>query len=140
MSTNNNSDAIGVKLFQAAKTLAEKNYPVGWGGAAAMLTQSGKVLTSVAPEVALEGIGLCMETGSICEAHKLQEPITHTLCISRRDEQSQFKILSPCGVCQERLVHWGYDLQAAITNDDNEVVFKSLKELMPHHWAAAFEE
>jgi len=127
-------------LYSAAKKLAEKNYPTGWGGAAAMMTDSGVILTSVAPEVLLEGIGLCMEVGSICEAHKLQQKITHTLCLTRKDENSEFKVLSPCGVCQERLLFWGGNIKAAITNGENKLIFKALKELMPYHWLSAFDE
>jgi len=139
MQSDKNENAIEIALFNAAKELAEKNYPTGWGGAAALRTESGKILTSVAPEVQLEGIGLCMETGSICEAHKLQENVTHSLCISRKDENSPFKILSPCGVCQERLLYWGKDLKVAVTNPENEVLFKSLSDLMPWHWIGALE-
>ena len=127
-------------LYTAAKQLAMKNYPIGWGGAAAMVTESGRILTSVAPEVLQEGLGLCMEVGSICEAHKLKEKITHSLCIARSDEKSEFKILTPCGVCQERLLFWGENVQAAITNKDNKIKFKSLKQLMPYHWLAAFKQ
>ncbi|MEH0055650.1 cytidine deaminase, partial [Vibrio alginolyticus] len=46
-----------------------------------------------------------------------------------------FLILSPCGVCQERLVHWGGDVKAAITTSGNALVFKTIRELMPHHWS-----
>lgn len=48
-----------------------------------------------------------MEVGAILEAHKLDEVVTHSLCIYREDENSTFVILTPCGICQERLVHWG---------------------------------
>jgi cytidine deaminase len=123
-------------LYEAAVTLATKRYPQGWGGAAAIRTETGKILTSVAPDIKNETLGLCMEVGAYLEAHKLNEAVTHSLCVSREDEASDFKILTPCGVCQERLVHWGGKVLAAITNPENKVIFKQLRDLQPHHWSA----
>ncbi|KZK91448.1 cytidine deaminase [Pseudovibrio sp. Ad46] len=67
-----------------------------------------------------------MEVGAILEAHKLDEVVTHSLCICRDDENSPFVILTPCGICQERLVHWGGDVKAAVSNSDNKLIFKNL--------------
>ncbi|MEZ8444497.1 cytidine deaminase [Vibrio splendidus] len=128
-------DDIGKLLYKSAVELIESRYPNGWGGAAAVRTESGKILTSVAPDVKNDGLSLCMEVGAYLEAHKLNEAVTHSLCICREDENSEFLILSPCGICQERLVHWGGNVQAAITTLDNALVFKSLRELMPNHWS-----
>lgn len=36
-----------------------------------MLTEGGRILTSVSPEVINASAELCMETGAILEAHKL---------------------------------------------------------------------
>ncbi len=72
-----------------------------------MLTDDGKLRTSVAPEVINAGTELCLETGAILEAHKLNTKITHTFYIVRDDENSQFKILTPCWICQERFRYWG---------------------------------
>lgn len=129
-------DDICKSLYQNAVELIEARYPKGWGGAAAIRTESGKILTSIAPDVKNDGLSLCMEVGAYLEAHKLNEAVTHSLCICRENELSEYLILSPCGICQERLVHWGGDVQAAITTKDNTLVFKSLRELMPHHWSS----
>lgn len=48
-----------------------------------------------------------METGAIVEAHKFGKKVTHSICLARADESSELKILSPCGICQERLFYWG---------------------------------
>ncbi|WP_217511789.1 cytidine deaminase [Vibrio metschnikovii] len=128
-------ESIETDLYDAAAQLIEKRYPTGWGGAAAVRTQSGKILTSVAPEVKNDALSLCMEVGAYLEAHKLNEVVTHSLCICREDEHGEFLVLSPCGICQERLVHWGGDVRAAISTEKNELVFKTLRELMPHHWS-----
>lgn len=91
-------------LYEAAVMLIQNRYPKGFGGAAAIRTESGKILTSVAPDTKHDGLSLCMEVGAYLEAHKLNEAVTHSLCICREDENSEFLILSPCGICQERLV------------------------------------
>ncbi|WP_310620329.1 cytidine deaminase [Flexibacterium corallicola] len=129
------SNEIEQSLFKAAIQLIERRYPIGWGGAAAIRTASGKILTSVAPDTKNDGLSLCMEVGSILEAHKLDEDVTHSLCICRESEHEPYLILTPCGICQERLVHWGGGVMAAISNADNKLVFKSLRELQPHHWS-----
>ncbi|HGE6053134.1 TPA: cytidine deaminase [Vibrio cholerae] len=128
-------ESIEKDLYDAAAQLIVKRYPTGWGGAAAVRTQSGKILTSVAPDVKNDALSLCMEVGAYLEAHKLNEVVTHSLCIYREDEHGEFLVLSPCGICQERLVHWGGDVRAAISTEKNELVFKTLRELMPHHWS-----
>ncbi len=123
------------ELNNAAVDLIKKRYPLGWGGAAAVRTETGKILTSIAPDTINDALSLCMEVGAFLEAHKLNEKVTHSLCICREDESSEFLVLSPCGVCQERLVHWGGDVKAAISTKENKLVFKTIRELMPHHWS-----
>jgi cytidine deaminase len=123
------------KLFEAAKNLINLRYPTGWGGAAAIATESGKILTSIAPDTKNDALSLCMEVGACLEAHKLNERVTHSLCICRESEASEFIILTPCGICQERLSHWGGSVSVAISNPASELIFKSLRELMPHHWS-----
>lgn len=128
-------DQIGKDLYNAAVELIKVRYPIGFGGAAAVRTKSGKILTSVAPDVKNDALSLCMEVGAYLEAHKLNEIVTHSLCICRENEEGKFLILSPCGICQERLIHWGNDVKAAVTTKNNELIFKTIGELMPYHWS-----
>ena len=121
--------------MQKAQELIISRYPTGWGGAAAIATNSGKILTSIAPDTKNDALSLCMEVGALLEAHKLNEKVTHSLCIYRKNEKSEFIVLSPCGICQERLVHWGGDVSVAITNPDNKLIFKPIRELQPYHWS-----
>ncbi|MES2825619.1 MAG: cytidine deaminase [Pseudomonadota bacterium] len=123
------------ELFEAAKKLINFRYPTGWGGAAALATESGKILTSVAPDTKNDSLALCMEVGACLEAHKLNEKITHSLCICRESEQAEFIILTPCGICQERLSHWGGGVSVAVSSIENKLMFKKLRELMPFHWS-----
>ena len=129
---------IGKELYHEAINLIENRYPVGWGGAAAVRTETGRIITSISPEVENDSLSLCMEVGAYLEAHKLNEAVTHTICVSRDDEYSEYKILTPCGICQERLVYWGVDVLAAVTNEGQKIVFKTLRELQPYHWSSAF--
>ncbi|OCA55947.1 hypothetical protein [Photorhabdus namnaonensis] len=77
-----------------------------------------------------------MEIGTYLEAHKLNEAVTHSLCLCREDTGYEYIILTPCGICQKRLIHWGGSVKAAVTNEKNELLFKAIRELRPYHWSA----
>ncbi len=104
------------------------------GGVAILRIETGKYLISVWPECANSSADLCAEVGAICEAHKLNSKVTHSLCICRQRDNEPYEILSPCGICQERLFFWGKDVKCAISTKDNRVVFKTLEELQPYYW------
>ena len=74
----------------------------------------------------------------MCEAHKYNEKVTHCLCVTREDENSPYTVLSPCGICQERLRYWGKDVQVGVTTGGDELLFVELKELQPYHWSNAY--
>lgn len=125
------------KLVDAAIALVQSRYPEWqvWEGAAAMYTASGKILTSTYAESPNEGAGLCHETGAICEAHKLGERLTATVCVTRAEDGS-FHILAPCGICQERLWFWGVDVAAAVPVEGQPQRWqtRTLDQLQPHYW------
>lgn len=125
-------------LFMTAVEFIKTRYPTGWGGAAVIRTEDGKMLISVAPEVNNASAELCIETGAICEAHKLNAKVTHCICVVRDNPQSGFKVLTPCGICQERLRYWGGDVLVGVTDPDNSLKFVPLKELMPYWWHNAY--
>ncbi|MDQ0205702.1 cytidine deaminase [Alkalicoccobacillus murimartini] len=128
------------KLFEAVMELIEKRYPSGWGGAAAVALEDGSILTSIAPEVINASTELCMETGAILEAHKLNRKVTHSLCVVRDTEQAKPKVLTPCGVCQERLFYWGPDVKVAVSLPVEPIEYKTLSEVQPFHWSKAYGE
>ena len=130
---------IEKRMFQIAKELIEKRYPEGWGGAAVIHTAQDHYFSSVAIETANSSASLCIEVGAMCEAHKYNEKVTHCLCIVREDEHSAYKVLTPCGICQERLRYWGEDVQVGVTEKDNNLLFAELKELQPYHWTKAYD-
>lgn len=128
------------KLYGIVIDLIKERYPAGWGGAVAVRLEDDTFLTSVAPEIINDSTNLCMETGAILEAHKLNKRVTHSICIVRDDEKSEFKVLSPCGICQERLFYWGPAVKAAVSLPGQDLTFKTLSEMQPYHWTAAYDE
>jgi len=129
---------IEQEMYRMATELITRRYPKGWGGAAIIHTEDDRYLSSVAIETANSSVILCIETGAIAEAHKYNVKVTHCLCVIREDENSPFKILSPCGVCQERLRFWGTGVMVGVTTPENLVKFVNLDELQPYHWTTAY--
>lgn len=124
------------KLVDAAIHFIKSRFPkVGDWDTAAMYTHKGKILTSTYVESPNVGAGLCNETGSICEAHKLEEKITASVCVGR-SPQGDFEIVTPCGVCQERLFFWGTDVEVAVPDlaDAKKWIAKKLIEVQPFYW------
>lgn len=132
------NSGIKNEMYHRAVELIEKRYPIGWGGAGVVRTANGNYYTSVSIETANASAVLCIETGAMLEAHKYNEKVTHCMCLVREDENSPYRILSPCGICQERLRYWGEDVQVAVTTEDNTIKFIALHELQPYHWTKAY--
>ena len=123
-------------MLEKAREFIDKRYPKGWGGCAVMYTQEGEFLISVYLDSHNSAAELCMETGAMCEAQKYDYTITHSLCVSRENENGELKILTPCGICQERLRYWG-GVKVAVSNPQNTIIFKSLDEISTHYWREA---
>ena len=126
------------KMVSIAKELIVTRYPKGWGGAAVIRTEDDSYYSSVYLEAPNEAACSCIETGAICEAHKYNKKVTHCICIIRNDENSKFQVLSPCGICQERLRYWGEKVKVGVTTNDNTLLFVELKDLQPYHWSNAY--
>jgi len=131
---------IEKEMYRRAVELIEKRYPFGWGGAGVVHTENGNYYTSVSIDTANASAVLCIETGAMLEAHKYNEKVTHCLCLIRKSEKSEYQVLSPCGICQERLRYWGEDVQVAVTSKDREIKFVELRELQPYHWTNAYSK
>lgn len=130
---------VDQKLVDTAIAFIRQRYPdnAAWKGAAAMYTETGRILTSTYVEAPNEAASLCHETGAICEAHKLGERIVASVCVSRGEDGS-FHILTPCGICQERLYVWGGDLEVAVPQpaEGGAPVWRSVKlsDIQPYYW------
>ena len=129
---------IESEMYKKAVELIEKRYPKGWGGAGVVCTSRGSYYTSVSIETANASAVVCIELGAMLEAHKFNERVTHCMCLVRDDERSPFRVLSPCGICQERLRFWGTDVQVAVTSNEENIKFVTLGELQPYHWTNAY--
>jgi len=129
---------IEQEMYARVTEFIQKRFPSGWGGAAVMRTEDNCFLISVALESANGGAVLCMETGALCEAQKYNKKITHSLCVVRETENSPFKVLTPCGICQERLLYWGGDVKVGITAGGDRLEFKTLREVQPYSWTKAY--
>lgn len=132
--------SIEQTLYDTAVDFIKNRYPTGWGGAAVIHTDDDRFLISVAIDVFNASAELCIETGAICEAHKFNVKVTHCICVVRDDESSEFKVLTPCGICQERLRFWGEDVLVGVTTMDKSLKFVRLGELMPYYWGKAYED
>jgi len=126
-------------LYDTAVDFIKNRYPTGWGGAAVIHTDDNRFLISVAIDVFNASAELCIETGAICEAHKWNVGVTHCICVVRDDEHSEFKVLTPCGICQERLRFWGENVMVGVTTSDKSLKFVRLGELMPYYWGKAYD-
>ncbi len=131
--------SIEQTLYDTAIEFIKNRYPTGWGGAAVIHTDDDRYLISVAIDVFNASAELCIETGAICEAHKWNVGVTHCICVVRDDEHSEFKVLTPCGICQERLRFWGEDVMVGVTTNDKSLKFVRLGELMPYYWGKAYD-
>jgi cytidine deaminase len=128
-------------LVNAAIDFIKARFPkIGdWDGAAAMYTKTGKILTSTYAESPNDGAGLCNETGSICEAHKLGEEVTASVCVGRSPE-GEFHIIAPCGICQERLFFWGPKVEVGVPHPEDPRIWlsKQLQEVQPFYWRTPY--
>lgn len=129
---------IEQRMYELAVNFIMQRYPKGWGGAAVIHTEDDRYLISVAPEVMNSSAELCIETGAICEAHKFGVGVTHCICVVRDGEDDGFKVLTPCGICQERLRYWGEDVLVGVTDEEETLKFVRLGEIMPYYWGKAY--
>ena len=128
-------------LVDAAVELLNRRFPAMEGIAAAMYTEAGSILTGVFFQPEWGGGGLCAETGAICEAEKRNQKVTASVCVSRLSGTHPIVILTPCGICQERLFHWGDQVEVAVPNpaDPTRWMAKTLREIQPYYWVNVFK-
>ncbi|HMN30849.1 MAG TPA: cytidine deaminase, partial [Caldilineaceae bacterium] len=131
---------IDQSLYQAAVDLLIARFPTTGGLAAALYTADGAVLSSVVFQPEWGGGGLCAETGALLEANKLNKRVTAVLCVSRLDAESPILIATPCGICQERLFHWGGEVEVAVPDpaDSGRWLAKTLRQVQPYYWVNVF--
>ena len=106
-----------------------------------MLLADGTVLTGTAPDAANPSVEVCHEVGPYCEAFRLAQPVVASVCLHRTPD-GDHRVLSPCGVCLERLAVYGADVRVAVPQPAAmyEVHWITLREALPHYWMLAFPD
>ncbi len=127
-------------LVDQAKALLEERYPGAGGIAAAMYTEVGEVLTGIVFDPEWGGGGLCAEAEPLLAAHRLGKRISAVATVGRLEANDPIVILSPCGICQERLYHWGLDVEIAVPDkqDGSLWMMRTLGQIQPHHWVGVY--
>ena len=110
-------------------------------GAAAMLLDDGTILTGTAPDVINPSVEVCHETEPYCAAFRLGRAIVASVCL-HREPGGRTVVLSPCGVCRERLAVHGPNVLVAVadTEDPALIIWKPLKEVLPDYWMTVFPD
>lgn len=93
------------------------------------------------PAVANPAIESCHEVEPFAAAYRLDQPIVASVCL-HRSAPDRFLVLSPCGVCRERLAVHGPDVLVAVAdqNDPTNAVWKPLRAVLPDYWQVVFTE
>ncbi|WP_298180798.1 cytidine deaminase [Saccharomonospora sp.] len=134
---------IGARLVAAATELLDDRFPgESEAGAAAMVLDDGTVLTSTAPPALNPAVELCHEVGALCEAYRLGRTVVASACVVRPGREADAWVLTPCGVCQERLRVHGPEVLVAVPEPDDPARWRMVRlgELQPHWWRAVFDE
>jgi cytidine deaminase len=106
-----------------------------------MLLGDGTILTGTAPDAVNPSVEVCHEIEPYCGAFRLAQPVVASVCLHRQPG-GRVVVLSPCGVCRERLAVHGPDVRVAVADrhDASVVVWKPLREVLPDYWMTAFPD
>lgn len=110
-------------------------------GAAAMLLDDGTILTGTAPTAMNPSVEVCHELEPYCAAFRLDRRVLASVCL-HREPGGRMLVLSPCGVCRERLAVHGPDVLVAVADqrDPTVPIWKPLRKVLPDYWMIAFAE
>lgn len=127
-------------LVDAAIELLNRRFADSGGVAAALYLDDGQIVTGINFDTEWGGGSLCAETGPICTANTLGRRVTASACVGKLGANEPIVILTPCGICQERLIYFGPDVQVAVPHPDDPTrwLSKSLNEVMPYYWVNAY--
>lgn len=135
--------AVDQALVDAAIDLAHGRFAgQPWSGAAALRLDNGTILTSTGPDAPNVAASLCHETGAICEAFKLGRKVVASVCVTAADNDNtgEYWILTPCGICQERLLAHGPDVEVGVPepSDPRRWHTLRLRDVQPHWFGRVF--
>ena len=126
----------------SCKDLIGSRFPDdGDHGAAAMLLGDGTILTGTAPDAVNPSVEVCHEIEPYCGAYRLNQRVVASVCLHRQ-LGGRTVVLSPCGVCRERLAVYGPGVLVAVADrsDPAVVVWKTLRDALPDYWMTAFPD
>jgi cytidine deaminase len=126
----------------SCKDLIDLRFPDdGDHGAAAMLLGDGTILTGTAPDAVNASVEVCHEIEPYCGAYRLNQRVVASVCLHRQ-LGGRTVVLSPCGVCRERLAVYGPGVLVAVADrsDPTVVVWKTLRDVLPDYWMTAFPD
>lgn len=129
-------------MVDACRTLIDSRFPDdSERGAAAVLLADGTILTGTSPDAANSSVEVCHEIEPYCGAFRLGQSIIASVCLHRVAD-GRFLVLSPCGVCRERLAVHGPDVLVAVADETDPTVvqWETLKDVLPHYWLTVFPE
>ena len=130
-----------LQTVEACRSLIRDRFPgVDPQGAAAMLLDDGTIETGTAPVAVNPAVQVCHETEPYLAAFRRGRKVVASVCLHRED--NSMLVLSPCGVCRERLAAHGPDLLVAVPDaeDPERVIWKPLSALLPSYWPIVFDE
>ncbi len=106
-----------------------------------MLLDDGSILTGTSPSAVNPSVEVCHEIEPYCGAYRLGRQVVASVCLHRQPG-GKTVVLSPCGVCRERLAVHGPDVLVAVASrhDTTKVVWKTLKDVLPDYWMTAFPD
>jgi cytidine deaminase len=110
-------------------------------GAAAVLLDDATILTGTAPDAINAAVAVCHEIEPYCAAFRLGRSVVASVCLHRQPG-GRTVVLSPCGVCRERLAVHGPNVLVAVADaeDATLAVWKPLKAVLPDYWMTAFPD
>lgn len=131
-----------VATVAACRSLIHERFPDDeHRGAAAMLLDDGTIVTGTSPDVVNSSVTVCHEVEPYCAAFRLGRRVVASVCL-HREPGARIVVLSPCGVCRERLAVHGPNVLVAVADvtDPTLVTWKSLREVLPDYWLTVFPD
>lgn len=106
-----------------------------------MLLDDGTILTGTSPDAINSSVQVCHEIEPYCAAFRLGRSVVASVCL-HREPGGRTLVLSPCGVCRERLATHGPNVLVAVADitDPTVVIWRTLKEVLPDYWLTVFPD
>ncbi len=130
-------------LLDAAVEQLRRRWPSAPDAVAAAIgLDDGSIVTGVALDNFNAAMALCAETGPICQAYTLDRSVLASVCVAKDEGGDGFRVLAPCGACQERLALWGPEVEVGVADPSRRDGWTSrrLIDLNPYYWAEVFAE